>query len=519
MKGALVRRSFVIGVLVAGLQAGGGATGQNVAKPMPQASNSSACSGLQSAPIVMVTVGSAELVPRSRFTLPDQSNAGTAAIELPEYCRVTALAKPTPESAIEIEVWMPTTDWNGKLLGTGNANFCGGVNPLQMALGLREHYATVGTDRGHKGCGPEPSLARPDQLADFGFRAVHLMTTTAKTLTSIYYGRPPAHAYFVGHSSGGGEALMEAQRYPEDYDGIVAGAPGNNWVRAMAAGLWNAQVATVLTRSKLELLNRAVAAACDSIDQIGALDDPRQCTYDPEALRCPTNDDADSCLTPPQVEAAKKLYAGPSDPQTGSPIYPGFERGSELGWPVGGPNGNWKTYFGLLVHDDATWDWHGFDLARDLMLADQKHHSVLDAIDPNLQPFASRGGKLILYQGWNDSSLPPRNIINYYERVKTVMGRDADRVVRLFMMPRVAHGFGRGPDQLNALAALERWVEDGVAPDRILAQHVTGTYVTMERPLCPYPQVPRWKGTGSRNDAANFECSSPAAEAPNTPPR
>ena len=466
-----------------------------------------ACSRLQSAAIPDVTVAAAELVPRGRYTLPDASNEGTAAIDLPEYCRVTAMAKPTPDSAIEIEVWIPTIDWNGKLLGTGNVNFCGGVNSLQMALGLREHYATAGTDRGHKGCGPEPTLAPPARMEDFGFRAVHLMTTTAKTLTSTYYERRAAHAYFVGGSSGGGEALMEAQRYPEDYDGIVAGAPTNNWVRAMAAGLWSAQVATALTRPKIQLLNRAVLAACDSIDQIGALDDPRQCTYDPEALRCPTNDDADSCFTAPQVEAAKKLYAGPRDAQTGSPIYAGFERGSELGWPVDGPNGNWETYFGLLVHEDATWDWHGFDLSRDLSLAAQKHHSLLDAIDPNLQPFASRGGKLILYQGWNDSSLPPRNIINYYESVKTVMGSDADRVIRLFMMPRVAHGVGRGPDQLNALAALERWVEDGVAPDRILAQHVTGTYVTMERPLCPYPQVAQWKGAGSRNDAANFECA------------
>jgi feruloyl esterase len=162
----------------------------------------------------------------------------------------------------------------------------------------------------------------------------------------------------------------------------------------------------------------------------------------------------------------------------------------------------------LLVHENAAWDWHDFDLARDLALADQKHHTFLDAVDPNLQPFASRGGKLILYQGWNDAPLAG-NTINYYESVKTVMGSDADRVIRLFMMPRVPHGRGRGPDQLNALAALERWVEDGIAPDRILAQHVTGTYVTMERPLCPYPQIARWKGTGSTNDAANFVCKAP----------
>jgi feruloyl esterase len=465
------------------------------------------CSRLQAASIPDVMVTASELISGGRYTLPypDAPNVGTAVIDLPQFCRVTAMATPTPESAIVIELWIPVSDWNGKLLGTGNLNFCGGVNSSELALGLREHYATAGTNRGHEGCLPEPTLASPARMDDFGFRAVHLMTTTAKTLTATYYGRQPAHAYFVGGSTGGGEALMEAQRYPDDYDGIEAGAPVNNWVRAMAANLWSAQVATTLTPPKLRLLNHAVIAACDSFNQIGALDDPRLCLYDPDALRCLTNDDADSCLTPSQVDAAKQLYAGPRDPQTGSLIYPGFERGSELGWPVGGPVPLFETYFRLLVHEDATWNWRRFDLARDLSLADHKHHSVLDATDSNLQPFARRGGKLILSQGWDD--VGPRNIINYYESVKAVLGSDADRVIRLFMMPRVAHGSGRGPDKVNALAPLERWVESGVAPDRILAQHIAGPYVTMERPLCPYPEVARWKGSGSVNDAANFECA------------
>jgi feruloyl esterase len=340
------------------------------------------------------------------------------------------------------------------------------------------------------------------------------MTLKGKEIVAAFYGSSPTHSYFIGGSSGGGQALMEVQRYPDDYDGVVAGAPTNYWTHAKAAGLWNAQLASVLSRPKLTLLHGAVLAACDSIDAIGFLDDPRQCRFNPETLLCP-GDDSPQCLTQTQVEAAKKIYSGPANPRTGETIYPGLEPGSELGWPVNGPNRLFSAYFQYVVHQDPNWNWRNFDLDHDVALADQKGETALNAIDPDLRRFTARGGKLILTHGWSDASLAPQNTIRYYESVGAKLGERSQDFVRLFMVPRMGHGVG-GTDQFNALAALERWVEEGVAPDRILAQQVgniagASTGVTMERPLCPYPQVARWKGKGSRNDAANFDCASPAA--------
>jgi feruloyl esterase len=473
------------------------------------------CERLQSLALPNTTITAAAVVPPAPFALPAIAGVTVPSLDLAAYCRVTATIKPTADSDIGIELWMPVAEWNGKLLGTGNVNWCGGVNRLGLALGFREHYATVGTDRGHKGCQPDASFTvRPEKLAEFGYRAVHEMTVRAKTLVSAYYGSAPQHSYFSGGSSGGGEALMEAQRYPEDYDGVVAGAPTNNWTHLMAASLWNAQVASVLSRAELKLLHDAVVAACDSADAIGLLDDPRQCKFDPEALLCLDTEESPQCLTRRQVEAAKKIYRGPTNPRTGAVIYPGLERGSEEGWPVNGPNQNHYNYFRYVVHEDPNWDWHSFDADRDVTLGDEKGQQTLNAVDPDLRRFAARGGKLILNHGWADPALAPQNTIDYYESVSAKLGKRTPDSVRLFMIPRVGHGGGRGTDQFNALAALERWVEAGMAPDRITAQHVVvGALVpgvTMERPLCPYPQIAQWKGSGSRNDAANFECALPA---------
>jgi len=413
---------------------------------------------------------------------------------------------------------MPLAEWNEKFLGTGNVNWCGGVNQLQMALGLRGHYATAGTDRGHNSCDVDSSFsARSDKLANFGFRAVHEMTVMAKALVMAYYVRPPKRSYFTGGSSGGGEALMEVQRYPEDYDGAVAGAPTNNWTRLMAASVFNSQTASVFSRDKLRVLHEAVLAACDSPDQIGLLDDPRQCRFEPEALLCPSNSDSPKCLTQTQVDAARKVYTGPTDPRTGVALYPGLERGSELEWPIRNPNQNHLDYFRYVVHENPKWDWQTFDLSRDVAIADKKGEEALNAVDPDLTRFANRGGKLILFHGWEDAALAPRNTVNYFESVSATMGKQASDFIRLFMVPRMSHFAGRGTHQFNALAALERWVEAGIAPEKVMAQHVTGivglngTGVTMERPLCPYPQIALWNRTGSRNDAVNFECALPVA--------
>jgi tannase/feruloyl esterase len=473
---------------------------------------SNACDRLKSLAMPNAKVTAAAVVPAGPFRC-DWCTADQT-VDVPASCRVTASMKSTTDSDIEMELWIPLADWNGKLLGVGNANFCGGEDTPRMALGLRQHYAAVGTDLGHKGCDASFAVGHPEKVIDFGYRALHETTLRAKDALAALYGSAPKHSYFSGCSTGGNQALMEAQRYPDDYDGVVAGAP-TNYLHFHGSGIWNSQVGSVLPRDKRELLHRAVLAACDSRDAVGLLDDPRQCRFDPETLLCPGAEDAPNCLTRAQAEAAKKIYAGPTSTRTGEVIYPGLERGSELGWPPGRQPGlNQLSYYRDAVHEDANWDWHTFDVERDVALADQKHGRILSAVDPDLRLFAERGGKLILYHGWDDA-LAPQNTVNYYESVVTTIGKQADTVVRLFMIPRVAHcGGGSGTDQFNALAALERWVEAGIAPDRITAQHVTGNRVDMERPLCPYPQVARWKGLGSTNDAANFECAAPTPDRP-----
>jgi len=478
----------------------------------PQSPSPGACERLRSLPLPRGIVTAATTVVATSQDLPGGSPEAPASIPLPASCRVLATIRPTPGSDIRIEVWMPEEQWNGKLLGTGNVNWCGGVNPLAMAMGLREYYATAGTDRGTRMCSVEdqvPEWVRfadyPETLVDYGHRAVHEMTVSAKMLVASYYGTAPIRSYFVGGSSGGGQALMEAQRYPEDYDGIVAGAPTHDYTRFIAAGVWNrAQVAGVLPTEKRLLLHEAVLEACDSPEQIGLLDDPRSCQFDPQLLMC-SGDDTPQCLTRAQVEAARRMYAGPTNPRTGEVIYPGLERGSERWWP--GPN--WQVYFQYLVHKDPDWTFQRFDLDIDVALGDRVGAAALNAVDPDLRPFVARGGKLIIHHGWADAVLAPQRTISYYEDVVAVLGDRAGDSIRLFMVPRMSHGSGPGTDQYNMLAVLERWVEDGVGPDRVLAQHVTGSRITMERPLCPYPRLARWKGSGSKNDADNFECALP----------
>ena len=488
---------------------------------LAQTPDPKSCERLKSLALANTTISAAETVPAGPFTLTRRGANSAASLDLPAYCRVAATIKPTADSDIEIVLWMPVSEWNRKLLAIGNGGWAGGINTLSLAFGLREHYATVSTDRGHNGSSASFALGHPEKLTDFAYRAVHEMTLQTKAIIAVYYGNAPKYSYFTGCSSGGDQGLREAQRYPEDYDGVVAGAPGNYWTHLMATGLWIAQAtlkdkASFLPPAKLRLLNRAVLAACDSLDGIndGLLDDPRRCRFDPATLLCPSGEDSPTCLTGPQVEAIKKIYAGPTSPRTRAVIYPGLEPGSEPGWAMiaGGPEPFQIHYdhYRYIVHEDSTWDWHTFDLDRDVALADQKDHGTLNAIEPDLQRFESRGGKIILYHGWSDPFLAPGNTINYYESVATAMGKATTGFIRLFLVPGMEHcRGGPGPNQFNALAAVERWVEAGIAPDRIIAQHVTESRVDLERPLCPYPQVARWRGIGSTNDASNFACVAP----------
>jgi len=461
------------------------------------------------------------------------------------FCRVAAEAKPSADSNIKIEVWMPVEGWNGKLLGEGNGGFAGEIGHYGLGNALKQGYAAVGTDTGHSAGGTDASWAigHPEKVADYGYRGIHEMTRVAKAAVQAFYGSAPQHSYFGGCSNGGRQALMEAQRFPEDYDGILAGAPANYWTHLLTKALADAQATTLdpasyIPSSKLPAIAGAVNAACDAQDGVadGILNEPNKCKFDPAVLLCKEGD-SEKCLTAPQITALKKLYAGPRDAK-GNLIFPGYVPGAEEG------RGGWTTwitgpapgksllfvfgggYFSNMVYEKADWNYRDTTVDDALKAAEAKTSKVLDANDANLAGFKARGGKLILYHGWDDPAISALNSIDYFESVGNRMGsRERDAFVKLYMMPGVQHcadgpgpaSFGQYPGadgkdaQHNAELALEQWVEKGIAPASIVATKYVdddpGKGVKMTRPLCPYPQVAKYKGRGDSNDAGNFVCA------------
>ncbi len=465
--------------------------------------------------------------------------------KLPAFCKVTAVARPSADSDIKIEVWMPVSGWNGKFRGQGNGGFAGEIDYGALAGAVDQGYASAATDTGHAADGTDAkwALGHPEKIIDFAYRAVHEMTAVGKATASAFYGEVPRHTYFSSCSNGGRQALMEAQRYPDDYDGIIAGAPANYWTHLVAAAVWDAQATTLnpasyIPSSKVPAIASAVLAACDAEDGVtdGVLNDPRKCHFNPASMLCKSHD-SNSCLTQPQITALKKLYEGAHDSK-GHEIFPGFMPGGEDGqggWPlwITGP-GPGKSlffafgegYFSDMVYDKPDWDMKAANLDQAVKTSDEKFAGILNATETNLKPFASRGGKLILYHGWSDAAISPLNTINYYKKVELKMGaKETDSFVRLYMVPGMQHcGGGPGPDvfgqygssaqydpQHNMYMALEQWVEKGDAPSEIiaakLAHGAAGLQVKETRPLCVYPQVAKYKGSGDTNDAANFVCA------------
>jgi feruloyl esterase len=357
---------------------------------------------------------------------------------------------------------------------------------------------------------------------DFGYRAVHEMTVQGKAIVTAFYRSAPQRAYWAGCSSGGKQGLKEAQRFPEDYDGIVAGAPANYWTHLVASSIWNAQAtlndaASYIPRDMYGVMHAATLAACDANDGVkdGVIENPAQCRFDPASIRCTTGQAA-GCLTDAQVDAARKIYGPVRNPRTGAEIFPGMARGSEMGWgaTAGGPRplGIPEEHFKYVVFKDPNWDFRTFDFDRHLELTDRLDEGLINATDPNLAPFVARGGKLILYHGWNDQLIAPENTINYYRTVVDALGgpEKSAASVRLFMAPGMMHcAGGDGPNTFDMLGALEQWVERGQAPARVVATLEKGGQIVRSRPLCPYPQTARYNGSGSTDDAANFTCRTP----------
>ena len=485
------------------------------------AQSSKPCEGLKSLAIANATITAAESVPAGPYQTPGRGGPGGTQppIMLPAHCRIAAVLTPSADSHIEIELWMPETDWNGKFEAVGNGGFIGAIQFPAMAQALHEGYATAGSDTGHKGNSASFALGHAEKMIDFAYRAVHEMTVKSKALIAEYYGRQARLSYWNGCSTGGRQGLKAAQRFPEDFDGILAGAPANYETHLHA---WTVAIGmdaikddkNILPASTYPIINKAVLAACDTKDGVkdGLLNDPRACKFDPGTLLC-SGSNAGNCLNADQVEAVKKIYA-PLKWKSGALIFPSYEPGSELAWAllVGGdaPNSIGQDTFMYLTYGDPKWDWHTFDADRDTAAADKKDDGVINAIDPDLSKFKARGGKLLMYHGWADTAIAPENSINYYSSVLKKMGSQQDDWYRLFMAPGMQHcGGGAGPNQINWMGALERWRESGTAPDSIIANHVSGSNVDMSRPLCPYPQVAVYKGTGSTNDAANFSCTAP----------
>jgi feruloyl esterase len=440
--------------------------------------------------------------------------------DLPAFCRVQVNAKPSSDSDIKIEVWLPEAGWNGKFEAAGNGAWAGSFDAILLASmtdALRHGYATAGTDTGHQGGNGSFALGHPEKLIDFSYRAIHEMTEKAKSVISAYYGNAPRLSYFNSCSSGGKQGSKEAQMYPADYDGIIAGSATSNWTGRAAQSVWVAQAvhltdASYIPTDKYALIHNAVLQACDTLDGVkdGVLENPRLCKFDPKVLECKAGDSA-ACLTTPQVEAARKIYAPVINLRTKQVISPGLEPGSELGWNTMAaqqPLDLGLDHFRYVVFNDPNWDYKTFNFDSDLALT-AKMESVVNATDPNLKPFFDRGGKLIQYHGWNDPRSIPGNSVNYYESVVDKIGssskvRDS---YRLFMVPGMGHcQGGEGTDTFDKLSALEQWVEKGKAPDQIIASHSTGGKVDKTRPLCPYPQSAAYKGSGDTNDAANFVC-------------
>ena len=496
--------------------------------PAPAAFQETTCAELAALTIPDVTVNGAALVAAGPYTPPGPR---PAPVTLPAHCRVEATARPTSDSEIKIEVWIPIGDaWNGKFQGVGNGGYMGSISYSAMATALRRGYATASTDTGHTGDDVVFGKGHPEKVIDFGWRAIHLMTETAKLVVRNATGRFADKSYFVGCSSGGHQAMSEAQRFPADYDGIVAGAPANNRIR-QTFGFAHAWSAThradgtpILDQAALSLVTKSVVAACDAGDGLkdGLVEDPRRCAFDPASIVCQGNDAAGTCLTAEQAEAVKKVYDGPKNPRTGEQIFTGFPRGSE-GFGEQSPIQSWRQYItsprepariGVFRHflfHDENWKLSSLDYDRDLAYAEERLPH-LAAVDRNLAPFKRRGGKLIMYAGWMDPVVPPQDNAAYYEAVaKTMGGYDKTRdFFRFFVAPGMGHcSGGPGPNTFDALTALENWVENGVAPDTLVATQSTAGKVDRTRPLCPYPQVARYKGAGSIDEAANFSCVTP----------
>lgn len=497
-----------------------------------------ACAALTRTALPAAKIISAASVGAGKFTLAGgalDADLAARVSTLPAFCRVEVNAAPAPDSTIGIEVWLPLEQWNGRFLGTGNGGGAGAIAySMGMVEGLKRGFAVANTDLG---TGPDINLleAHPERWNDFGHRATHEMTRVGKALIRSFYNVASFRSYFQGCSTGGQQALVTAQRYPEDYDGILAGAPGNNRTHSSGYFLWNYRVTNATPESKMlpaqwSMVTRAVLAACAGKDG-GApgdqfLTDPRSCHFDPASLQCKAGSPADQCLTPPQITAVRQLYAGPINPRTGERIYAGMPQGGES-LPLGPVRFSDPTIlsrlfvmrWGMGKDFSAT----SFDFDRDLDRVDARLASALNANNSNLNDFALHGGKLMIYSGLADAGVPFADVVHYYDRViDSSRAADGGDFAKLFLVPGMGHCVG-GPGVTDigqpfstdvpkdvdgdALMKLVAWTEGGQAPRELVARkRAQGVSPAQERPICAYPSFPQYR-QGDPSKRESFVCA------------
>jgi len=460
--------------------------------------------------------------PKSIFNgLAKTDPTGTLNVKDTPFCRVVAVI----EKEIKFELWLPD-DWNGKYQQVGNGAYTGDINYPTMGGALAKGYATASTDVGHDSMGnafsTEWMVGHKQRVIDFGYRAHHLVSEIAKQMVGAYYGKKPAQSYFVGCSSGGWQALTEVQKYPNDFDGVVAGAPAHNFVRLNLRGTITAQMslndpAGDLSAAQTKMIAAAALKRCDPKDGVtdGVISDPMHCDFDPKQLECKAGESGDSCLTAAQVDRAKALY-GPIKSKGGIDLYPGPTVSAALApsFPakpdapaLAGPLGNALSAFGYTKKLTLA----TFDADRDIPEMDKLMGPVMSSMNPDISKFIARGGKIVGWQGWGDPAISPYNTLHYYGMVQKKTGKKMDDFYRIFFVPGMGHcGAGAtGANSFDMVAALENWVEKGVAPTRIESAREVDGKVAMTRPLCMYPEVPKYTGSGSTDDAKNFKCVKP----------
>ncbi|MGJ5177494.1 tannase/feruloyl esterase family alpha/beta hydrolase [Bradyrhizobium oligotrophicum] len=542
------------------------------------------CANLQTLALEQTTITLATDVTGGIFTIPG-TNPAQSITGLPAFCRVAATIAPTLDSSIKVEVWLPATMWNGRFLGLGSGGFGGYYDYSGLAYRLKAGYAVAytGLGTGTSGCtvhycGSDgnkgnalaialgdtatPSLGlygHPERIADFGHRAVHLMTLRSKEIIQAFYQQSPTKAYFFGCSTGGQSGLMEAQRYPDDYDGILVGAPAYNRTHLYATTPlgWRNTHATpgrMIQAGQMALINKAVLAKCagrdGGVQSDQFLTDPRHCRFDPEVLQCTGGDVPPACLTAEQVTTMQNYYAGTVDSVTGERIVPGFAPGSEtedlsakglllkeqLPEPLFDGPLYW-VYGPTFGQPGSTINHTNFDIHRDLPTVEAMLAEPLNATSADLSAFRARGGRLIMYQGWADELVMPQNTIDYFNALVTFDGsqfksprhgdtrveearfggdeshpalRRTQSYARLYMVPGMYHcNGGPGPNSFAFLPALQDWVENGTPPRSVVATKYvddTAPNVQMTRPLCVFPKIAKYNGSGSTDDAANFTC-------------